>query len=121
MRACKTSARRPPRLFPSAQLSKMGACMADRCLTFDCFGTLIDWRHGIRTTGELLFPGRGPDLLGAYIELEAEVEKEKPFRRYRVVLAETLRRAGARLKLELKHDDATALTSTIPHWPVFPH
>ena len=29
--------------------------MADRWLTFDCFGTLIDWRHGIRTTGELLW------------------------------------------------------------------
>jgi len=94
--------------------------VATRWLTFDCFGTLVDWRHGIGTTGELLFPGRGAELLGAYIEIEAEVEKEKPFRRYRVVLAETLRRAAASLKLDLKHDDATALTSTIPHWPVFP-
>jgi FMN phosphatase YigB (HAD superfamily) len=33
--------------------------MATRWLTFDCFGTLVDWRHGIGTTGELLFPGRG--------------------------------------------------------------
>jgi 2-haloacid dehalogenase len=94
--------------------------VATRWLTFDCFGTLVDWRHGIRTTGELLFPGRGADVLGAYIELESEVEKEKPFRRYRVVLAETLRRSAAKLNLDLKHDDATALTSTIPHWPVFP-
>ena len=94
--------------------------MAARWLTFDCFGTLVDWRHGIGTTGELLFPGRGADVLAAYIKIEAEVEKEKPFRRYRVVLAETLRRAAASLDLDLKHDDATALTSTIPHWPVFP-
>jgi 2-haloacid dehalogenase len=36
------------------------------------------------------------------------------------VLAETLRRSAAKLALDLKHDDATALTSTIPHWPVFP-
>src|SRR5260370_31719111 len=93
--------------------------VATRWLTFDCFGTLVDWRHGIGTTGELLFAGRGAELVGAYIEIEAEVEKEKPFRRYRVALAETLRRAAARLKLDLKHDDATALTSTIPHWPVF--
>ena len=48
--------------------------MADRWLTFDCFGTLIDWRHGIRTTGELLFPGHGAAFLDAYITLEAEVE-----------------------------------------------
>src|SRR5260370_21769157 len=95
--------------------------MATRWLTFDCFGTLVDWRHGIGTTGELLFPGRGAELLGAYIEIEAQVEEEKPFRRYRVILAETLRRATARLKLDLQHDHATAPTSTIPHPPPFPH
>jgi 2-haloacid dehalogenase len=93
--------------------------VSDRWLTFDCFGTLIDWRHGIRTTGELLFPGRGDDFLDAYIALEAEVE-EGPFKRYRAVLAETTRRAAKQLGLELKADDATALVSTIPHWPPFP-
>ena len=93
--------------------------MGDRWLTFDCFGTLIDWRHGIRTTGELLFPGRGEAFLDAYIELEAEVESEGSFKRYRAVLAETTRRAAKRLELDLKPDDATALVATIPHWPPF--
>jgi len=93
--------------------------MADRWLTFDCFGTLIDWRHGIRTTGELLFPGRGQDLLDTYIALEAEVESEASFKRYRAVLTETTRRAAKRLEVELKPDDATALVSTIPYWPPF--
>ena len=92
--------------------------MGDRWLTFDCFGTLIDWRHGIRTTGELLFPGRGADFLNAYIELEAEVEKGA-FRRYRAILAETTRRAAKELGLDLKADDESALVSTIPHWPPF--
>lgn len=93
--------------------------MADRWLTFDCFGTLIDWRHGIRTTGELLFPGRGPAFLDAYIALEAEVEHEGAFHRYRAVLAETTRRVARRLEVDLKPDDATALVSTIPYWPAF--
>jgi 2-haloacid dehalogenase len=93
--------------------------MPDRWLTFDCFGTLIDWRHGIGTTGELLFPGRGQDFLAAYIELEAEVEADGPFRRYRAILTETTRRVAARLRLDLKPDDATALVSTIPYWPPF--
>ena len=93
--------------------------MSDRWLTFDCFGTLIDWRHGIRTTGELLFPGRGQDFLDAYITLEAEVEGEGSFKRYRAVLTETTRRAARQLALDLKPDDATALVSTIPHWPPF--
>ena len=93
--------------------------MADRWLTFDCFGTLIDWRHGIRTTGELLFPGRGDAFLAAYIGLEAEVESEGSFKRYRAVLTETTRRAARQLDLDLKPDDATALVSTIPYWPPF--
>ena len=93
--------------------------MADRWLTFDCFGTLIDWRHGIRTTGELLFPGHGPQFLDAYIALEAEVESEGSFKRYRAVLTETTRRAAKQLALDLKPDDATALVSTIPYWPPF--
>ena len=93
--------------------------MADRWLTFDCFGTLIDWRHGIRTTGELLFPGRGEDFLDSYIKAEAEVESEGSFRRYRAVLTETVKRVAQRLGLDLKPDDATALVSTIPYWPAF--
>ena len=93
--------------------------MADRWLTFDCFGTLIDWRHGIRTTGELLFPGRGADFLDAYIPLEAEVESEASFKRYRAVLAETSRRAAKQLGVDLKADDSSALVDTIPHWPPF--
>jgi len=66
----------------------------DRWLTFDCFGTLIDWRHGISSTGELLFPGRGQAFLDAYVELEAQVENEGTFKRYRAVLTETTRRAA---------------------------
>ena len=93
--------------------------MGDRWLTFDCFGTLIDWRHGIRTTGELLFPGHGQAFLDQYVALEAEVESEGSFKRYRAVLTEATRRAARRLALELRPDDATALVSTIPYWPPF--
>src|SRR6266545_398131 len=81
--------------------------MADRWLTFDCFGTLIDWRHGIRTTGELLFPGRGEEFLNAYIALEPEVE-EGPFKRYRAVLTETARRAVNRLSARLRLRGSTS-------------
>jgi len=94
--------------------------MDDSWLTFDCFGTLVDWRHGIGTTGDLLFPGRGVELLRTYDRAEPEIQAEKPFRRYREVLAEGLRRAASGLSLTLVDDDATALVATIPYWPVFP-
>lgn len=93
--------------------------MTDRWLTFDCFGTLVDWRHGIQTTGELLFPGRGADFLDAYVAFEHEVENEGSFKRYRAVLTETTRRAARQMNVDLKPDDATALVSTIPYWPPF--
>lgn len=93
--------------------------MAGRWLTFDCFGTLIDWRHGIRTTGELLFTGHGQAFLDAYAATEAEVERDGPFHRYRAVMTETTRRVAKQLGLDLKAVDATALVSTIPYWPPF--
>lgn len=93
--------------------------MANKWLTFDCYGTLIDWRHGIGTTGDLLFPGRGPEFLAAYGALEAQVEDEPPFKRYREVLTETTRRAAKQIGAHLRPDDATALVSTIPYWPHF--
>ncbi len=93
--------------------------MAQRWLTFDCFGTLVDWRHGIETTGELIFPGNGGRFLDAYSAIEAEVENEPPFKLYRGVLTETTRRAARLLEPHLKPDDATALVSTIPYWPHF--
>jgi 2-haloacid dehalogenase len=97
----------------------MGVDVSDRWLTFDCFGTLIDWRHGIRSTGELLFPGHGAEFLDSYAAIEAEVETEGTFRRYRAVMTETVRRVARHLSLDLKPDDATALVSTIPYWPPF--
>jgi len=91
-----------------------------RWITFDCFGTLIDWRNGIASSADVLWPGHGTQVLDAYHRHEAAVQAEEPVRRYRDVLAETLRRAAAGLDLELLTDDATILGDTIPYWPVFP-
>jgi 2-haloacid dehalogenase len=91
-----------------------------RWVTFDCFGTLINWRNGIAESADLLWPGHGAQVLDAYNRHEAVVQAEEPDRRYRDVLAETLRRAAAGLGLELLTDDATILGDTIPYWPVFP-
>jgi 2-haloacid dehalogenase len=47
-------------------------------VTFDCFGTLIDWRHGISASVELLAPGRGAAVLDAYNTHEPVVQAECP-------------------------------------------
>ncbi len=94
--------------------------MPGRWLTFDCFGTLVDWRHGMATSAELLFPGRGAAVLEACRADEAELEQEKPHLLYRDVLTGQLRRAAAELSLALHDDDADLFAVTLPHWPVFP-
>src|SRR5215217_2211736 len=89
-------------------------------VTFDCFGTLVDWRHGLASSADLLFAGRGAELLERYHVHELAVEAETPAMRYRDVLTESLRRAAADLDLALLDDDASILGATIPYWPVFP-
>src|SRR3990170_312315 len=88
-------------------------------VTFDCFGTLIDWRHGLSSSADLLFPGRGAELLERYNVHELDVEQATPSMRYRHVMAESLRRACADLGLSLLDEDATILAATIPYWPAF--
>jgi len=91
-----------------------------RWATFDCFGTLIDWRHGIATGAELLFPGQGAALLEIYNRHEPQVQAEFPALRYRQVLAESLRRATREAGLDLLEDDASVLGEGIAYWPAFP-
>src|SRR5438093_1437009 len=70
-------------------------------ITFDCYGTLIDWESGIaaafleaaRADGLALDRG---EVLRAYAEMEPVVEAEA-YRSYREILSETARRVAARL------------------------
>ncbi|WP_346265596.1 HAD family hydrolase, partial [Streptomyces hirsutus] len=91
-----------------------------RWVTFDCFGTLVDWRHGIATGIELVAPGKGWELLDVYNRHEPRVQREHPSMRYSDVLTEALKRTAAEAKIDLLEDDARVLTAGIPFWPVFP-
>lgn len=111
---------KPARLaMPTRFAAKETELSEVRWATFDCFGTLVDWRHGIATSAELLFPGRGGELLEAYNRHEHGVQAETPAVRYREVVAEALRRACRDSGLRLNQDDAAILGCTLPFWPVF--
>ena len=64
-------------------------------LTFDCYGTLIDWETGILAAIHPILDAHGIDagedegVLGAFARHEAEIEAG-PYRRYREVLGEVL-------------------------------
>lgn len=91
-----------------------------RWVTFDCFGPLVDWRHGIATGIELVTPGKGWELLDVYNRHEPEVQREHPSMSYTDVLTEALKRTAAEAKIELVEDDTRALAAGVPFWPVFP-
>jgi 2-haloacid dehalogenase len=91
-----------------------------RWATFDCYGTLVNWRAGIRAELERLFGAeQGEPLLERFHEIEPRVQREQPEARYRgvmaVVLAELARESGR----ELAADDKDALGRSLPRWPVF--
>lgn len=93
-------------------------------ITFDCYGTLIDWERGIAEAfaAEAARAGRSfapADVLGVYSEVEPEVEAG-PYRKYRDVLNETAARVAARLGWSVPRDRASFLAESLPAWRPFP-
>jgi 2-haloalkanoic acid dehalogenase type II len=91
-------------------------------VTFDCYGTLINWDAGIteafgRIAGLLGVSAR--DLRASYEEIEPIVEAEE-YRPYREVLAETARRAAAGFGHGSLDDEALAFAESLPGWVPFP-
>ena len=92
----------------------------ERWATFDCYGTLVDWRAGIRGELARLFPARDGDaLLDRYYEVEPEVQRDGGLA-YREVMARTLARVAAESGLTVPAGEDDALGESLPRWPVFP-
>ncbi|MHC4696497.1 MAG: HAD-IA family hydrolase [Planctomycetota bacterium] len=92
-------------------------------ITFDCYGTLIDWSTGLRQSFEAMFggaiEGRWDEMVKAYVAIEAGVEAE-PYQSYRDILAKTAERLAKRFDLELDADRANVLVDMLPQWKPFP-
>ena len=93
--------------------------MSDRWATFDCYGTLVDWMSGIRTTLARLWPDADTDaLLTLYHQLEPAVQAGRGIP-YRTVMAETLGRVAEIAGLAIPVGGEDALGASLPEWPVF--
>ena len=91
-------------------------------LTFDCYGTLIDWEAGLLAGLREAQPGAGVedgDLLETYARHEAEAE-QPPYRSYREVLATGVRGVSADLGLEVDDDRVAQFAECVRDWPAFP-
>jgi len=92
----------------------------ERWLTFDCYGTLIDWNGGISTAlAEVFGEAEAPRLLIRYHELEPRVESE-PYRSYRQVLDLCLAGIAMEEGRALADGESTTLSDSLARWPAFP-
>ncbi|HET8582302.1 MAG TPA: HAD-IA family hydrolase [Jatrophihabitans sp.] len=94
-------------------------------LSFDCYGTLIDWEAGIAAVLAPWAHEQGldvtdEDLLLAYADNEAAVERETPTALYPDVLATAFRRTGDHLGRPVSDDWTQRLGNSVPDWPAFP-
>jgi len=93
-------------------------------LSFDCYGTLIDWEAGIAAVLGPWARGCGLDLdheqlLAEYAAAEAKAELEHPSELYREILARSFRFLGNQLGVPVTDEDAAALAGSVPDWPAF--
>jgi len=112
-----------------------------RCVTFDCYGTLVDWQAGIenallavpvlngdRELVKTLVARREEierDLIVGGSELPTEESPEEMFeapeyRPYREILADSIRTAAGDLGLEIAAEDARRIAASMPAWDPFP-
>jgi 2-haloacid dehalogenase len=93
-------------------------------LTFDCYGTLIDWEAGLSAAFRPVLAAHGidadaEDVLARYAHHEAAAEGG-PYRTYAEVLAAGLRGVGEELGFEPGDDEVQAFSRSVEDWPAFP-
>lgn len=93
-------------------------------LTFDCYGTLIDWEQGILAALKPLFRRSGakatPEaILQSFVAHEACIESQA-WRPYREVLRAALAGLVSDFKIALPEAEADLLSESLPQWPPFP-
>ncbi|HWL29031.1 MAG TPA: haloacid dehalogenase type II [Burkholderiaceae bacterium] len=97
-------------------------------LTFDCYGTLIQWDEGLQSAVARILaahPGSTPpptaaQFLHVYDAHEYRLERTPPYRRFADVTRESLRLTMEHFGLAYRPEDAETLTGSISRMPPFP-
>ena len=94
-------------------------------LSFDCYGTLIDWEAGI---GAVLAPWAREqglslgteELLEKYARAEAREEQQTPEAPYPEILRAAMRSLGTSLGVDVTAEQSERLAMSVGDWPAFP-
>jgi 2-haloalkanoic acid dehalogenase type II len=89
-------------------------------LTFDCYGTLIDWKKGIidsieKAAGRLPLPA--DRVMEAYVA--AEKKQEGEYKKYREVLKGTFENLVGEVGLSVPKGASERFAGSVPKWPAF--
>ena len=98
-------------------------------ISFDCYGTLIDWESGILPTLRTVLANHGlanhgqslsdAGILELYGEFEAQAESG-PYQSYRDVLQSVVRAFADRFHFEASSAEIRSLHESVRAWPPFP-
>jgi 2-haloacid dehalogenase len=93
-------------------------------LTFDCYGTLIDWESGIISAIQPVLSDHNISLhedqeLGLYAMLESEAERGE-YLEYKAVLRKVMQGLGHKLGFTPSQDEQECFVRSIKDWPPFP-
>ena len=97
-----------------------------RVLTFDCYGTLIDWECGIWDALQPVIMHNGgatvtrAAALPAFARFENQHQHAAPGLRYPELLTRVHRSIAESLGLETNAELDAAFGASVPHWPAFP-
>ncbi|WP_375460612.1 haloacid dehalogenase type II [uncultured Enterovirga sp.] len=94
-------------------------------LTFDCYGTLIDWETGITEalrplTSRLAAPLSQDEVLAAHAVHESTQQLATPTMPYRRLLAVVYRRLSEEWRLPVSQAECEHYGASIGDWPAFP-
>lgn len=96
-----------------------------KALTFDCYGTLIDWESGmIAALSSLSSRASKPltrnQILEAHARHESEQQRQTPTRIYAEILAIVYKRLAEEWGVAVTVDDCEAYGRSVRDWPAFP-
>ena len=95
-----------------------------KIITFDCYGTLIDWESGMLAALKPLLTNHDVDLedeqiLTKFAQFESEQEKGE-YKKYREVLKAVVRQFGEQFRFKPSLDEQNSLPNSIKNWQPFP-
>lgn len=92
-------------------------------ITFDCYGTLVDWEAGITNFLTEILHEKGirasiVDVVRAREDIDFEMV-QGPYRSYKEILRLSLKETFGRFQIPYTDGDGDRLVESVPNWPVF--